>query len=62
MKSFGLQPWIFPQAVLMSGTHDRDGRPNADWMGIITGDSVSHACIRQGKTVGKAFEDGKRME
>ena len=29
MKSFGLKPWILPQPVLIIGTYDKDGKPNA---------------------------------
>ena len=28
-KSFGSKPWILPQPVLIIGTYDKDGRPNA---------------------------------
>ena len=29
MKSFGAKPWIIPQPVLIIGTFDKNGRPNA---------------------------------
>lgn len=29
MKSFGSKPWIVPQPVLIIGTYDKEGRPNA---------------------------------
>lgn len=29
MKSFGSKPWILPQPVLIIGTYDKDGKPNA---------------------------------
>ena len=29
MKSFGSKPWILPQPVLIIGTYDKEGRPNA---------------------------------
>lgn len=29
MKSFGQKPWILPQPVLIIGTYDKDGNPNA---------------------------------
>ena len=29
MKSFGSKPWILPQPVLIIGTYDTDGKPNA---------------------------------
>lgn len=29
MKSFGPKPWILPQPVLIIGTYDKEGKPNA---------------------------------
>jgi len=29
MKSFGSKPWILPQPVLIIGTYDKEGKPNA---------------------------------
>ena len=29
MKSFGSKPWLLPQPVLVIGTYDAEGRPNA---------------------------------
>lgn len=29
MKSFGAKPWLLPQPVLIIGTYDEQGRPNA---------------------------------
>lgn len=29
MKSFGSKPWILPQPVLIIGTYDKNGKPNA---------------------------------
>ena len=29
MKSFKPQPWLLPQPVLIIGTYDEQGRPNA---------------------------------
>ena len=29
MKSFGQKPWFLPQPVIVIGTYDREGRPNA---------------------------------
>lgn len=29
MKSFGSKPWLVPQPVLIIGTYDKDGKPNA---------------------------------
>lgn len=40
---------------------DADGKPDVERMGLITYDPVHHAYIRLGKTVGKAFADGKQL-
>ena len=29
MKNFGSKPWLLPQPVLIIGTYDKDGKPNA---------------------------------
>ena len=29
MKSFKSNPWILPQPVLIIGTYDKEGKPNA---------------------------------
>ena len=29
MKNFGSKPWMIPQPVLIIGTYDKDGKPNA---------------------------------
>ncbi|MCI6492861.1 MAG: flavin oxidoreductase, partial [Bacteroidales bacterium] len=29
MKSFGPKPWVLPQPVLIIGTYNEDGTPNA---------------------------------
>lgn len=29
MKTFGPKPWVLPQPVLVIGTYDKDGTPNA---------------------------------
>ena len=29
MKSFGAKPWLLPQPVLIIGTYDKNGKPNA---------------------------------
>ena len=39
-----------------------DGNPNVEKMGIITYDPVHHTYIQLGKTVGKAFSDGKQLK
>ena len=40
MKSFGQKPWMLPQPVLIIGTYNNDGTPNAmnaAWGGHCTG-------------------------
>ncbi len=39
-----------------------DGNPDVERMGIITYDPVHHGYISLGKTVGKAFADGKKLK
>ena len=39
-----------------------DGQPDVERMQIITYDPVHHGYIELGKTVGKAFADGKKLE
>jgi flavin reductase (DIM6/NTAB) family NADH-FMN oxidoreductase RutF len=39
-----------------------DGKPDVERMGIITYDPVHHTYIQLGKTVGKAFADGKQLK
>ena len=39
-----------------------DGKPDVEKMGIITYDPVHHTYIQLGKTVGKAFADGKQLK
>ncbi|MBR1427782.1 MAG: flavin reductase family protein [Prevotella sp.] len=39
-----------------------DGNPDVEKMGIITYDPVHHTYIELGKTVGKAFSDGKKLK
>ena len=39
-----------------------DGNPDVEKMGIITYDPVHHTYIQLGKTVGKAFSDGKQLK
>ena len=38
MKSFGIKPWMLPQSVLIIGTYNADGTPNAmnaAWGGLL---------------------------
>lgn len=42
-KNFGPQPMLYPQPVLIIGTYDEDGRPNAmnaAWGGVCGSDEV----------------------
>ncbi len=39
-----------------------DGNPDVEKMGIITYDPIHHTYIQLGKTVGKAFSDGKQLK
>lgn len=42
-KDFGAQPWLYPQPVLILGTYDKDGKPNAmnaAWGGIVGWDEI----------------------
>ena len=39
-----------------------DGNPDVEKMGLITFDPVHHTYIQLGKTVGKAFSDGKQLK
>ena len=39
-----------------------DGQPDVERMQIITYDPVHHGYIELGKTVGKAFADGKKLK
>ena len=50
MKSFKPQPWLLPQPVLIIGTYDEQGRPNAmnaAWGGISEDKELS-MCISEG--------------
>ena len=41
---------------------EEDGKPNVEKMELITFDPVHHTYIQLGKTVGKAFSDGKQLK
>ena len=62
MKSFKSTAWLLPQPVLIIGTYDKEGKPDVEKMGLITFDPVHHTYIQLGKTVGKAFSDGKQLK
>ena len=43
MKSFGKKPWLLPQPVLVIGTYNSEGKPNAmnaAWAGIWDNDMI----------------------
>ncbi len=62
MKSFKSTAWLLPQPVLIIGTYDKEGKPDVEKMGLITFDPVHHTYIQLGKTVDKAFSDGKQLK
>ena len=62
MKSFKSTAWLLPQPVLIIGTYDKNGKPYVEKMELITFDPVHHTYIQLGKTVGKAFSDGKQLK
>ena len=42
-KNFGVKPWLYPQPVLIIGTYDGDGNPdamNAAWGGTYDSDQI----------------------
>ena len=39
-----------------------DGKPDVERMNLITYEPVRHGYIQLGKTVGKAFSDGKQLK
>ena len=42
-KNFGVKPWFYPLPVLIIGTYNEDGTPNAmnaAWGGLYGGDQV----------------------
>ena len=41
---------------------DSDGMPNIEKMKLITYNPIHHTYIQMGKTVGKAFSDGKQLK
>ena len=53
-KSFGPKPWLYPQPVLILGTFDEDGTPdamNAAWGGISDADEIFVSLSLDHKTV-----------
>ena len=43
MKSFGQKSWMLPQPVLIIGTYDKNGKPNA--MDRWSSESRSQICL-----------------
>lgn len=44
MKNFGAKPFMFPMPVLVLGSYDKDGKPNAmtaAWGGIVEADQIT---------------------
>lgn len=49
-KNFGAKPWFYPLPVLMIGTYDEDGTPdamNAAWGGLYNADKIV-LCLSEG--------------
>ena len=62
VKSFGQKSWMLPQPVLIIGTYDKNGKPDMEKMELIVFDPIHHGYIELGKTIGKAFSDGKALK
>ncbi|MBO8453494.1 MAG: flavin reductase, partial [Bacteroidetes bacterium] len=60
-KNFGSKPYLYPQPVLIIGTYDEDGNPdamNAAWGGISEANQIS-ICLSAGhKTVRNLLKSG----
>ena len=60
-KNFGAKPYLYPQPVLIIGTYDEDGRPdamNAAWGGIYT-DNMVCLCLSEGHKTTKNILESK---
>lgn len=60
-KDFGSRTWMYPMPVLIIGTYDENGRPNAmnaAWGGIHNDDTVM-LCISKGHKTMKNIETSK---
>ena len=54
-KNFGVKPWFYPLPVLIIGTYNEDGTPNAmnaAWGGLYAGDQVVLCLSPNHKTTG----------
>lgn len=59
-KNFGTKPWVYPQPVLIIGTYDADGNPdamNAAWGGQYSGNQVM-LCLGAHKTTENIRQKG----
>ena len=60
-KNFGSKPWFYPLPVLIIGTYNPDGTPdamNAAWGGLYGADQVV-LCLSQGHRTTKNILDRK---
>lgn len=56
-KDFGAKPFTYPQPVLILGSYDKDGNPdamNAAWGGISGGNEIS-MCISAATSPRRTF-------
>lgn len=55
MKNFGKKAWMLPQPVLIIGTYDENGKPNAmnasDYLGIVSQKNAPDKMAKTGWTV-----------
>ena len=52
-KNFGAKAWLYPMPVLIIGTYDKDGKPNAmnaAWGGIYDDDKIMVCLAKEHKT------------
>lgn len=58
MKNFGKKAWMLPQPVLIIGTYDENGKPNAmnasDYVGIVSQKNAPDKMTKTGWTVVKS--------
>lgn len=57
-KNFGSKPWLFPMPVLIVGTYDEDGNPdamNAAWGGIYSDNMIGICLSETHKTTQNIF-------
>ena len=64
MKNFGSKPWLLPQPVLIIGTYDKDGKPNAmnaAWGGISEEAQISVCISASHKTTKNILKKKKQF-